>query len=180
MGLANKITLSRILFAPIILIVFLLNFPYHLLVTAIIFVIAAATDFVDGYVARKTKTITTIGKFIDPIADKILIAVSLFMVVSGDFLYKPTILAVILASIIITRELLIDGFRLIALSKEIVIPSDKIGKAKTLISVISLSLIISNIHVIVSYIGWILLVIATMLTVISGTNYIMKFKKEIF
>lgn len=176
MSLANKITLSRVLFIPIIIVVFFVNFPYHKLVTAIVFVIAAATDFVDGYIARKSKTVTTIGKFIDPIADKILVAVVLLLIIAGDFLYKPTILAVTLASVIITRELLIDGFRLIALSKGTVIAADKIGKAKTLTSVISLSLIISNIHIITTYVGWILLVIATVLTVISGISYIIKFR----
>lgn len=179
MNLANKITLSRMLFVPLMMIPFFIKFPYHKLVTAIIFAIAAATDCIDGYIARKTHTVTTVGKFLDPIADKILVSVALFMVVAGDFLYKPIVLTVILSSIIIARELLIDGFRLIALSKSIVISADKIGKAKTFSSIVALSFILSDVYIVVSYIGWLFFIIATVLTVISGANYIIKFKNVI-
>lgn len=176
MNLATKITISRIMLVPVLLVLFFIPFPYHYLVTALVFVVGACTDFVDGYVARKSNTVTTLGKFLDPIADKLIVVVALFMIIGGEFLYKPHITAIVCSSLIMSRELIIDGFRLIAVGSGVVIPADKLGKMKTLVTDISIPLILCNLHIIISYIGWVLFIIGTILTIISGANYIIKNK----
>lgn len=174
---ATKITICRILILPFIVAVFLIPFKYHLLVTAILFVVASSTDFIDGHVARKSNTVTVLGKFLDPIADKMLVVVALFMIIGGDFLYKPPALSIIAASLIMSRELIINGFRLIASHRGIVIAADVWGKIKTVVLDISLPLILCNLNIYVTYVGWVLLIAATVLSLISGANYILKNKK---
>ena len=79
MNLANKITMLRVFLVPIFMIVFYLDFPYHEIVAGIIFVVAAFTDSLDGYIARSRNLVTTFGKFIDPLADKVLVSAALIL-----------------------------------------------------------------------------------------------------
>ncbi|MFA6866636.1 MAG: CDP-diacylglycerol--glycerol-3-phosphate 3-phosphatidyltransferase [Clostridia bacterium] len=177
MNLATKLTLSRILLIPIMLVFYFVNFPYHYLVTAVIFVLASCTDFLDGYVARKRDEVTTLGKFLDPIADKLLVVVVLFMMIGGNFLFMPKIVTIIFACLIMGRELIINAFRLIAVGGGIIIPADKWGKLKTVCLNIAMPLMLCNLHKIISVIGWILYALGTILTILSGINYIVKNKE---
>lgn len=176
MNLPTTLTISRILLIPVMLVLYFVKFPYHMLAASLVFIIAAATDFLDGYLARKNDQVTTLGKFLDPIADKVLVASALFIIVEATFLYKPPVYPLVCAVLIIARELMIDAFRLIASEKGVVISADKLGKAKTLITDIAIFVVMCNLHEIVLYIGWALLGIATLLTIVSGLNYVIKNK----
>ena len=177
MNLATKLTLSRIFLIPIMLVFYFVNFPYHLLISAIIFIIACSTDFLDGYIARKRNEVTTLGKFLDPIADKLLIVVVLFMLIGGNFIFMPRVLTIIFACLIMSRELIINAFRLIAVGSGVVIPADKWGKLKTVSLDVAMPLMLCNLNKIISIIGWILFGMGTILTILSGINYIVKNKE---
>lgn len=176
MTLATKITISRILLIPLMLVFYFLNFKYHLTAAAIVFVFAACTDFIDGYVARKRNEVTVFGKFLDPIADKLLIVVVLFMLIGGSFLFMPRVLTIVFACIIMGRELIISAFRLIAVGSGVVIAADKWGKLKTVCLDIAMPLMLCNLSITVSIIGWSLFALGTILTIFSGVNYIVKNK----
>ena len=84
MNLPTKLTLSRILMLPIIIVLFYVRFPYHYLVAAIVFVLAAITDMIDGYLARKRGEVTSLGKLLDPIADKLLVSAALVALIGSE------------------------------------------------------------------------------------------------
>ncbi len=178
MNLANKITLSRIALIPLFMIAYAWDFPYNELVACIIFAVAALTDGVDGYVARNYKMVTDFGKFIDPLADKLLVATALIC-----FVGKKEI-AAYMAVIIIAREFIVTGLRTVAMSKGVVIAASMTGKIKTCIqigAVICVFLfgynsaespvllkILGNEY----SIGYIAMFIATLFTVYSGIEYL--------
>jgi len=171
MSLANKITIVRIMLVPIFMALLLSDFPYSNFIAALIFIVAASTDTVDGYIARKRNEVTTFGKFIDPLADKILVTAALVILVEMGKISS------IVAIIIITREFIITGFRVIAASEGIVIAASWWGKAKTIIQIIAIvAIILDNIPF--KWIGIpfdrIALILAVMITIISGLDYIIK------
>lgn len=176
MNLPNKITLSRICLIPVMVAVFYLKvIPYNYLISAGIFVLCAFTDFLDGYIARKKNLVTNMGKFLDPIADKVLVAAALFMLVETNAIPMPY--GAIGATLIIARELIIGGFRQIAAVANIVIAADKSGKIKTVFqdfAVIFMFLICHFTNDILNYITYSLFGIAVILTLYSGTMYIVK------
>ena len=110
MNIANKITIFRVFLVPIFLIVLYIDFPYNEFVATAIFIIAALTDTLDGYLARSRNLVTNFGKFIDPLADKILVSAALIALVEMNKV--PAWLVII----IIAREFTITGFRVIAAS----------------------------------------------------------------
>lgn len=136
MNLPNKITISRILLVPIFMIVLFLPIPYASLIAALIFVIAAATDGIDGHIARSTNTVTNFGKFLDPLADKLLVASALIALVGQGKL--PSWVAVI----IIAREFIVTGLRLIAVNEGKVIAAGMSGKIKTVTQIIAIALLL--------------------------------------
>ena len=180
MNLANKITLTRMALIPLFMIAFMWNFPYNELVACVIFAIASLTDGVDGYIARNYNMVTDFGKFLDPLADKLLVATALICFVgSGD-------IGAYMAIIIIAREFIVTGLRTIAMSKGVVIAASMTGKIKTCIqigAVICVFLFGNDFFFRVSLfgrdytIGYLAMFVATMYTTYSGWEYITKNKK---
>lgn len=188
MNLPNKITITRILMIPLVMFFYLANFiPWGKFVAAILFCIAAFTDFLDGYLARKNNMVTNLGKFLDPIADKVLVMAALLLIVADGTVIAPY--GVIMCSIILARELIVSGFRCVAASSGMVLAADIWGKAKTFVTDIALPCYIvyawmrADLNVnatflnIFHWFSFALLVIATILTILSGCNYIIKNRK---
>jgi len=138
MNLANKLTLTRIFLVPIFLLMFYLPIKYNNTYAAIIFIIASLTDTLDGYIARKYDLISNFGKFIDPIADKLLVTSSLIILVQIGKLDA------IIAIIMIAREFVISGFRLVAAVEGIVIAAGWLGKVKTVLQIIAIVAMLLN------------------------------------
>lgn len=137
LNLPTKITLIRIALIPIMVIVYYLSMiPYRSLIAGIIFVVAAGTDFLDGYLARKNNQVTNLGKFLDPIADKVLIMTALFLLVESHTI--PVIFGAVSGIIILARELIVTGFRQIAAANQVVIAADMTGKVKAVFQDIAL------------------------------------------
>lgn len=196
MNLPNKITLSRIALVPIFMI-FILPFPnipqnlgifeflrpalhasaiflslYGNYIAAAIFIIASSTDSVDGYIARKTMQITNFGKFLDPIADKLLVAAALIALVQRNSLTGWA------AWIILSREFIVTGLRLVAANEGIVIAASKLGKVKTIIQTVAVSLMLLDnfpFRLFTSFrVDGYLMLAAVVITVYSGYDYIVK------
>lgn len=178
MNLPNILTMIRIIMIPIFMVVLLLKvpggktyFPYQESVAAIIFILAAATDGLDGYVARKLRQVTTLGKFLDPLADKLLVSAALISLV------ELKMVSAWIVWVILAREFAVTGIRAIAAADGVVISASRLGKIKTLAQVVAISalilrdwpLSIFNIHI-----GLPMMYIALLLTVISGADYIIK------
>lgn len=165
MNLANKITILRIILVPVFLYFLLLFAPLGVgkYIATGIFIISALTDTLDGYIARKRNEITKFGKFMDPLADKLLVTAALVALV------EMKKLSTIVVMIIIAREFAITGFRAIAASEGIVIAASKWGKAKTVTQIIAI--VASLIEFPYSNV---LIIIAVIITVISGFDYIYK------
>lgn len=125
MNTANKITLFRVLLIPIFLIVLYIQFPFHYWIALGIFILASASDFLDGYIARHHNQVTDFGKFMDPIADKVLVISAMIMFVSWQRM-PAWILVVVIA-----RELGVSALRLIAVDNGRVIAAGWSGKVKT-------------------------------------------------
>ena len=136
MNLPNLLTASRILLIPVFVAVFVKDSPTRSLVAALVFLVAALTDFMDGYVARRRGQTTVTGKLFDPVADKLLIISALILLV--DFNRLPAWIAIVL----IGREVAVTGLRAMATLEGIVIPSDRLGKAKLVIQVIAILVLI--------------------------------------
>ena len=173
MNLANKITILRILFIPLFVALLLMPFPYHHFVAAFVFLLAACTDSLDGYIARKRNEITNFGKFIDPLADKLLVTSALICLV------EMSRVSAIAAIIIISRVFIITGFRLLAVTEGKVIAASWWGKLKTVTQIVAMTaLILDNFPF--RYIGipfdQISLHLSVIVTIISGVDYILKNK----
>jgi CDP-diacylglycerol--glycerol-3-phosphate 3-phosphatidyltransferase len=198
MNLPTKITISRIVIVVVMLIALFvlslvnvsipnlgttkINVVYF--ITAIIFILASATDWLDGYLARRNNQITDLGKFLDPIADKLLIdGLLIFLIVEPA--YAPTNLTFSLwcAIILIARDLIVDALRLIAVTKNKVIAANIFGKAKTVLQMVAIVAILLN--------GWpfsyfdngfpnglkiaeILVYLATFVSLLSGIIYVVQ------
>ncbi|HHU78602.1 MAG: CDP-diacylglycerol--glycerol-3-phosphate 3-phosphatidyltransferase [Caldicoprobacterales bacterium] len=179
MNLANKITILRILFIPLFVVFLLVPFPYHNYAAALIFIMAAGTDSLDGYIARKRNEVTNFGKFIDPLADKLLVASALVSLVETGKV--PSVAAII----IISREFVITGFRLLAVTEGKIIAASWWGKLKTVTQIVAIvALMLDNFPF--RYIGFpfdqIALHLSVIITIVSGADYIYKnidvFRKE--
>lgn len=171
-NLPTFLTLSRIVLIP----VFVFTVYHHPFVGAIVFGIASITDLLDGYLARRTGQITKFGIILDPIADKFLVISALIVLVDMERL--PAWIAIV----IIVREFLVTGLRVVALSKDIIIPAEMGGKIKTttqIFAVLCLVLMGSIYDIDLYDIGIILIWIALVLSVISGVRYTLSFWKRI-
>jgi len=190
--LATKFTIARIILIIPTIILYIIGaqnvcnetaFLAIMISTAILFSIVCFTDFIDGHIARSTNTVTDLGKFLDPVADKVIIVVMLFLLVfyhyGFDLVFNGNGLVIsILSSIIISRELLIGVFRSIAASKKLVLAADIYGKIKTVFLDIGVAaLIIAPLHVAIAWIGTIIFYIGAFFAVFSGFNYIIKNKQ---
>ena len=182
MNLPNKLTLARIILTPFYLAAMVLNFEYHYLVAAVIFIVASITDFLDGKIARKNNLVTTFGKLCDPVADKMLTTAALLAFM------QLGICNIWIVMIILTREFLVTSYRLVATAQGIVIPAGIWGKLKTASQMVFSIAIMLGIHVVeafgldfekFSFVSNILLWITAILTVISGIKYLVDGKKVI-
>jgi len=173
MNLPNRLTLVRIILIPFF-IFFLMNdsFLFFKWIAFAVFIIASLTDFLDGYIARKKNLITDFGKFADPLADKLLVCSALICLLS---LGKINVYLVL---IIIARDFIISGFRLVAASKGVVIAADWSGKIKTALQMVMILFVIADIKFL--FIPTIILEIAVvLLTVISLIECLVKNKNVI-
>jgi len=177
-NLPTVITFSRILLIPI----FIYVVETNKLLGVFIFVLASATDILDGYIARKSKQVTKLGVLLDPIADKLLIISALIVLVD-----KGCVDAWV-AIVIIAREFIVTGLRIVALSKDIVIPAEMGGKIKTTVQFISifiLLLYLLNIplnslnHDLLLDTGTYLLWTAMLIGIVSGVQYFILFRKRL-
>lgn len=209
MTIANKITLSRIALIPVALILLFvpsLQTEIHgffqitivQLVFSIFFIIASVTDFWDGYLARKRNEVTTFGKFLDPIADKILVFTALIFLpvfpfwqaqfsvkISGLHLFLMLYLVSVL--LILAREFLVTAARLVAVAENKVVAAAWLGKVKTAFTLVALIWLLFNgfglDKMLFSYfpiISFALILMSVILTIWSGLQYIWQLRAEIF
>lgn len=192
MNLPNKITVARMLLIPIMIIVPYLGFNNILFgsvtigsfITLIIFLIASFTDFLDGYLARKNNLVTTFGKFLDPIADKLLVLSALIMLVEQGII--PGWIPIIIAA----REFIVSGIRMLAAGDGKVIAASWYGKVKTVSQMIAISLAFLSTNtfmqftsvemgtgaLILNILMSLAMVVAVLMTILSGVDYFMKSK----
>ena len=202
MNLPNKISITRICMIPVFVLVFFLNgiLPFAFGIAAIIFAVAAFTDFLDGHIARSRGLVTNLGKFLDPIADKVLVATAMILLLTMNetlfnlfggaqtAIYIATSIAI---CVILARELIISAFRQIAAANGIVMAAEKLGKYKTFCQDVAIFVLllaggIADVTPIeyavpwASYVAWAgiaLFTAATVLTVWSGISYVVKNKQ---
>ncbi len=173
MNLPNKLTIGRIFAIPVFIAVYLMDYRYA---ATVIFILAALTDMLDGKIARKHDLVTNFGKLMDPLADKLLVMSALICLAqTGD-------VAGWMVIVILGREFIITGMRQVATAQGIVIAAGTTGKIKTVTQMIAIPLLILR-NWPFSLLGFnlpmdtIFLWIALVMTVISGTEYIVKNKK---
>ena len=171
MNLPNKISLARIALIPVFIAFYYLTMiPHNYLYATIVFAVAAFTDFLDGYIARKYNLVTDLGKFLDPIADKVLVLTAMILMLTSVSIgplgggILPAVSGGVGISIILARELIVSSFRMVAASKKVVIAADKLGKIKTVSQDIALVLLLfskafeGSVFVIIWWIGYALFI----------------------
>lgn len=170
MNLPNKITLFRIILIPFFIFFFLSDlYPYFKYIALAIFIIASITDFIDGNIARKRKLVTNFGKFIDPLADKLLVCSALIC-----FIDKGLINCIIVL-VIISRDFIISGFRLVASDNGVVLAASMWGKVKTAVQMIMCILLIVHLDYEWYYIvEQVFIWSALVLTIVSLVDYLVK------
>jgi CDP-diacylglycerol---glycerol-3-phosphate 3-phosphatidyltransferase len=136
MNRANALTFSRILLVPVFVAVLFVNFRYGAALAIIVFSLAAITDGLDGYVARSQNQVTTIGKLLDPVADKMLISAALISLVGLDAL------AAWVAVVIISREFAVSALRVVAIDQGVVLQASNLGKGKTISQIVAILILL--------------------------------------
>ena len=169
MNLPNKLSVARVLCIPAIVTLLYFSEPVCRYIAAALFIIGCLTDFLDGRIARKRNLVTDFGKFIDPVADKLLVLTTLIMLVH---LQKMPAWIVI---VILCRELAVDGLRMVAVTKGQIIAAGPLGKWKTACQMILISaVLILNFSV---YEAWplaVLTAVVVILTLVSGVDYFVR------
>ena len=167
MNTANKLTLLRVILIPVYLIIWHLDFAYNNIVALIIFILASVTDFIDGYVARHYNQVTDFGKFMDPLADKVLVLTSMICFCSmGRF---PAWALVI----VMAREFAVSGLRMVAVDNGRVIAAGWSGKVKTFATMVCLCIL----HLPVwEWLMWVCVIVIAVTTLYSGIEYFVKNK----
>ncbi len=173
MNLPNKLTMARVIAVPIFIALFMLDFRYP---AAIVFIVASATDFLDGYIARKQGLVTNFGKIMDPLADKVLVISALCLLV------ETKEVAAWMLIVILAREFTVAGLRTVAAADGLVIAAGVTGKIKTILQMIAVPLLL--------LLNWpfvytgipmdqIFLWASVIMTVVSGVEYVVK-NKSVF
>ncbi|PKK93858.1 MAG: CDP-diacylglycerol--glycerol-3-phosphate 3-phosphatidyltransferase [Tenericutes bacterium HGW-Tenericutes-6] len=185
MTTANKLTILRVVMIPIMIVFIYLDglksqtgffdMTQSRLIFTILFMIASFTDLLDGYIARKYNQITTFGKFLDPIADKVLVMVAFLYLM----LETPDLVPLWAVMIVIVREFAVTGIRLLAVEKGNVIAASPYGKIKTATTMLALTMLLFNGFLLPIWISEIIFYIAIFFTVLSGFDYFWKNKKVI-
>ena len=171
MNLPNKLSIARVLCIPAI--VTLLHFPSPAcrISAAVLFILGCVTDFLDGRIARKHNLVTDFGKFIDPVADKLLVLTTLIMLIHLQLM--PAWIVII----ILCRELAVDGLRMVAVTKGQVIAAGPLGKWKTACQMVLISaILILNLPVFSAWPLTVLAVVVVALTLISAVDYFVRNK----
>jgi CDP-diacylglycerol--glycerol-3-phosphate 3-phosphatidyltransferase len=182
LNLPNQITMARIFLVPVFMFFLLTRWigslkigeyliTYNEIIAALIFIIAASTDGLDGYIARKRKLVTNLGKLLDPLADKLLVTAALISLVELERI--PAWIAIV----IISREFAVSGLRMIAASEGLVIAASPWGKLKTILQIIAIvALMLKNLPF--AYVGipfdQISIWAAVVVTILSGIDYFVK------
>jgi CDP-diacylglycerol--glycerol-3-phosphate 3-phosphatidyltransferase len=178
LNLPNFITLFRILLIPVFIILFITPTEDRSLSAAVIFVVAAMTDLLDGYVARRTGQVTRLGKLLDPIADKLLVLSALILLVNVDRV------SALVAILVIAREVAVTGIRAIAAGEGMIIGAETTGKYKMALQVVAITMLIlegtevsewGNLHLA----GIVTLYLSLVLGYVSGGQYILSFWKQV-
>ncbi len=176
MNLPNKLTLGRIFLIPVFMFFLLVKITYGKYLAAFIFILAASTDGLDGYIARKRKQITNFGKIMDPLADKLLVTAALISLVQlGEISAWP-------AFIILGREFAITGLRSVAAAEGVVVAASPLGKIKTVTQIVAIALILLEgfyIEYIPFPVGNYFLYVALFFTLWSGLDYVKKINSKI-
>lgn len=181
MNLPNRITLLRTILIPVFIFFLLFDMgdstitilngrpmKINIFIAAVIFIFASVTDFIDGYLARKYNLITNMGKFLDPLADKLLVGSAFIVMVELGMMYSWMVV------IVIAREFAVTGLRLLAVEKGEVIPAGILGKLKTISQLVAIILILLGNPVFNIWhfeLDYILLWISVILTILSGIEY---------
>ncbi len=190
MNLANKLTILRMFLVPVFLVFMAVKgIPYGSIIATLVFILASLTDKLDGYIARSRNQITNFGKFMDPLADKLLVTAALVSLVELQLLPAWA------AMVIIAREFAVSGLRTVAASEGTVIAASNWGKAKTVIQIVAIILLLikANITTIpidgLSNTGFLndffrvapnfVMLLAVLITIISGVDYFIKNKTVI-
>ena len=179
MNLPNKLTMMRVIMVPFFMVFAAMSHmgtlrfnATYALIAGILFAVASFTDFLDGYLARKNHLVTDFGKFMDPLADKLLVCSALICLIALDRI--PAWIVIV----IISREFIISGFRLIAADNGVVIAASYWGKFKTASQMVTVILLVLNIqNTVFTVLGTVFIYISLVLTVVSLIDYIAKNKE---
>ncbi|MDP2383525.1 MAG: CDP-diacylglycerol--glycerol-3-phosphate 3-phosphatidyltransferase [Nitrospirota bacterium] len=178
LNLPNFITLTRILLIPVFVVLFATPTPDRSLIAAIVFIVAAVTDMLDGYLARRNGQVTTVGKLLDPIADKLLVLSALILLLNIDRV------SALVAILIIAREVAVTGIRAIAAGEGMVIAAETTGKYKMALQVVAIAMLIlegtflsglGNLHLA----GTVTLYLSLVFGYVSGAQYVWSFWKQV-
>jgi CDP-diacylglycerol--glycerol-3-phosphate 3-phosphatidyltransferase len=174
-NLPNALTTVRLLLIPAILLAFDAQFPYHQLVAPLLFVLASITDSLDGRIARRYGKITTLGKFLDPLADKMLILAVLALLVQDG------LLAAWVVVVVLGRELLITGLRAVGATQGLIIVATPFGKTKTVSQMLAVGLLmLSRPYPGLVTIAHLTIWAAVLFTVFSGLDYLWRYRRLLY
>jgi len=175
MNLANKLTMARILLVPLFMFVLLVDLiPYREYLAAAIFIVAASTDGLDGYIARARKQETRLGRLLDPLADKLLVSAALISLV------ELNLVPAWIAMVIIGREFAVTGLRALVAAEGMIVSANKLGKVKTITQIVAIVAVLIH-DFPFSFIGFpfgqIAIYGAVLFTIWSGVNYFYQARK---
>jgi CDP-diacylglycerol---glycerol-3-phosphate 3-phosphatidyltransferase len=172
LNLPNALTVVRILLVPVVVVALIVESPGGSVIAAVVFALAALTDGLDGYIARTRHSVTTFGKVMDPVADKLMVAAALIALVSLDRL------AAWVAMVVIAREFAVSGLRIAAGQQGVDIPSSNLGKAKTFVQVAAVLALIAASD---PDAAWVQALVYSMvaITVLSGADYFLNFRRKL-
>lgn len=174
-NLPNTITMLRISVVPFLFFLLASPGPFWSMVLAALFVIASITDFLDGYIARRCNLVTTMGKFLDPLADKLIVNTAMILMIPIGRIDAWIV------AVIIIRDFIVDGIRAIASSEGIFIQASVLGKQKTLAQIFAVTALMIHhpfLGLDAHLVGTIILYVAFFLTIYSGLDYLIKFYRE--
>ena len=167
MNTANKLTLLRVILIPVYLVIWYLNFDYNNIVALVIFIVASITDFVDGHLARSRNLVTDFGKFMDPLADKVLVLTAML------WFTETGVMPAWATAIVMFREFAVSGMRLIAVEQGRVIAAGMSGKVKTFSTMVCLCIMHLRIW---EWLLWVCVAVIALTTLYSGIEYFVKNK----
>lgn len=171
MNLPNKLTLLRVFLIPVFLVLLYVEFPFHMYVALGVFILASITDFVDGKIARSQNLVTDFGKFMDPLADKLLVMSAMLWFVEQGRMPAWCML------IVVAREFAVTALRLIAVDNGRVIAAAWSGKLKTFSTMIGICLMLLPLNL--SWVDTLCVVVIVLTTLYSGLEYFLK-NKDVF